>query len=237
MPAPRSPSQVGRARYLGRQSFVSVALLPVGVRQEPVEQTLVVQSNRPFLATTIPITSGLLSPIQAGQHLLARDSDSQEYPIRVSATANSGASTLTVTALRLPIPAGAQIQFPPELLERTGADVTQSLNLSEAKTFNVGGSRDGVITGTTDDISLPGVFFEFCPVFRTFAEHAKNGREFWFHVELTPPRDGWRGRIRKGAGTITQRDTKAPVDGFVTADYSAAFLGNPIEIDADLVQF
>lgn len=227
---PRSPSQINRPRTLGRKSGVFVSLLPKGNRVRPEEQTLVLQSNAAKNATSITLTSGLLCAVPEGQYLSFRNtSTDQEYLLRVGATANSGANTLTVAALPEAIPAATQAKFPPEFVERTAADLTENLDLSETKTFNTGGFRDGIITGGSYDINLPGVFWEFCPVYNTLAEQAKEGREFWVAVEYDPPKENWRGRVVDGVATFTSRSQNAPVDGFITADIQGGFMGKPNE--------
>lgn len=232
MSQPRGPSRINRPRTRGQDTGVFVALLPTGIRNEPVYQELEASATIAAGQTNITLDLAITGPIQAGQYLLFRDADDQEYLCKVTETVDSG-TTLTVQPLKEPIPEGAIAEFPPEFTERTAADINRTYNRSTIATFNTGGFEDGPIVGGSVEVPLPGVYYEFCPVFNTILDNADSGREFWVQVELPPPRDGWRGRIVQGAVVFTGITQARPVDGFVSNDFTGSFQGFPAETAAE----
>lgn len=220
--ASHSPTQ-------GKETEVTVARLALGSRVEPVEM-LITTTGAAKGATSLPV-SGVLGPIQIGQYLnFYKATDGTEFIAEVTAVAASGASTLTVAALPEAIPTGSQGEFPSTMWDLTDASVDRSYNRAAQATFHTGGFEDGVITGGSYTMTLPSVYYSKNAAAATLLKAANAGAECYLTRELNVPSAAYsKGRVIKGAAVVTAAPEASSVDGFVTADFTVAFQGQPTD--------
>jgi len=214
------------APSLGRKSKVMVALLPKGVRARPADASFLSTGDVIAGQTSISLNHATGTVVAAGQYLRFVTPTGEERLVKVSTTTPANATAIPVVALTEDLPAGSTADFPVEFFDRSAADIDFSYNLAEVSTLNTGGNRDGVITGGSADINLPGIFYHYCAGANTVFEAANNGAEVWLEIEYEAPGEGYaHGRRIGGPAGVTGRTQASPNDGFVSADIKAAFLG------------
>lgn len=179
-------------------------------------------------ATSITVTGGP-TKIEKGNYILFVDDDELSYLAEV--TADSTGGTLTVKALPQAIPSGAVAMWPPEVLDRTDAEVSRSVDTTDTQTFNTGGTRLLTSTVGSYSLSLPGPFLFKNAGYLTAFKAAQEKVPLWFAVKHEPP-DAEVGEIVEtpfvGKGYVTEFTTSAPADGFRGADLSVEITGEPI---------
>lgn len=214
----------GHAATLGRKTDIFIALLPELVRTAPVQQELTVGTGGAAqAATTITVDETIATPLPANQFLQFYNlTTGQEYLARLTADVSSG-SDLTVKALGEAIPAGAITAFPNYLWDRTAADVDRSYAESVFATFNTGGDEDGVSTGSSKTIALPGQFYRKNAGYLTALWAAENGREVWVQRVINGVLD------IEGPCGVTAAPSASPVAGSVSADLTLKFRGKASE--------
>jgi hypothetical protein len=214
----------GHAPSLGRKTDVFIALLPDGVRTAPTEQTLTVASGGAAQgATTITVDETISALIPGNTFLQFYNlTTGQEYLARLTQDVSSG-SDLTVAALAEAIPAAAVAQNPGYLWDRSDASVDRSYNRATTSTFNTGGDEDGVITGASRTMSLPGIFYAKNAGYLNALWAAENGREIYVQRQINGVLD------MEGPCVVTAATFAAPVAGNVSADLTLAFQGKPVE--------
>lgn len=210
----------------GRKTIVRAALARRGDRSTIfTPEVLQVSPAIAKAATSITLGVATVNPIAAGQWLMFTSPTGLERVAQASANVNIGATAIPVYALPEAIPEDSTADFPQELFDRTGADLSQSFNLAEIATFNTGGSRDGVITGDSTDISLPGLYYAYNAALMTIRDAANNGAEVYLEVEYDKPSDAYtRGEVTSGYLLVTGYNQASPVDGFVSADIDGALV-------------
>jgi len=220
----------GNAPTLGRTTDIFIALLPLGVRAKPAAQLLTIGAGGGD-GTTITVTQTIAANIQAGQYLrFTHPTTAEDHVVRVATTVSSGSDiTIAKAVAGTGIPDGAESAFPGALWDRTGADVDRSYNRSTFNTFNTGGDEDGVVTGASRTITLPGIYHRNNEGYLTALFAAENGREVWVTRIVGK-------QITEGPCVVTAAPSASPVDGPVGADLTLAFQGKPFEtfnVDAD----
>ncbi|MEH2070010.1 MAG: hypothetical protein V7K47_17925 [Nostoc sp.] len=212
-----------------------LALLPVGVRAKPTDQTLTTSgaSNAaiPKAATSIPLETALLGLIPKGQWLLFKDADGVERLAQLSADAVVGATALTVFPLPEAIADAAVAEFPVRIQARSGASVARSANLQSSITFDSGSEHDGTTTSRERGLSAAGNYLYYDAGLRT-AEYAyENDQEVWVRRVLPPPSDAYSaGKVTEGPAAITSIPDEVPADGFVSQSLEVAYLGYCSEV-------
>jgi hypothetical protein len=209
-----------------------LALLPLGVRVQPVTQTLTIDTtggtNTPVAkgAVAIPLTVALTGLISQGQWLLFTDSTGIERVAQLSADAPVGATSLAVNALPEAIADGATAPFPVAIQARTGASVSRSANLQTTVTFDSGAERDGTTIVRERNLSAAGNYLYYDAGLRT-AEYAfENDQEVWVTRILPPPSNAYTtGKITQGPAAVTSIPDETPASGFITQNLEIAFLG------------
>ena len=214
----------------GLETEVTVARLALGSRTEPAEFLITTTALAAKGATSISV-SGVGGAIQVGQYLnFYNATNGTEFIAEVTAVAASGASSLTVAALPEAIPSGAAGEFPSVFWDLTDASVDRSYNRQAQATFHTGGFEDGVITGGSYTMSLPSVYFAKNAAAATLLKAANAGGECYLTRELNVPSSAYRkGRVIKGAAVVTAAPEASSVDGFVTADFTVLFQGQPTD--------
>lgn len=179
-------------------------------------------------ATTITLLEPLIGRIESGQWQMFYDADDKEVLVKLTATAQVGATALTVMATKEAIAGGARSEFPAYLWDRTAADLSESYENATVSTFNTGGDRDGVPVSKTKDLTVPGVYNAFNAAYWTAKTAAED--EVFIHVTITdpPPKDDGNYAeyvIAEGRALVTEASRPAPGDGFMTSDLNIAFMG------------
>lgn len=219
----------------GIRASMFVALLPAGVRTRPTDQRILAGiAGAAKAATAITLSGALTGAIQQNQFLLFTDPvTGAERIAQVSATTNSGATSLPVVALPQAIAQWSACEFPAYLWDRTAADVDRSYNLASLTTLDSGGDRDGVVTGKEKNLSAPGVYNYYNAGFQTARWAAENLREVWVKRFIGAPNAAFtQGELTEGAAVVTSLGDGVPTDGFVTADISFSFVGSVVEASA-----
>jgi hypothetical protein len=193
----------------------------------PIE--LVASAASAKAATSITVTGMPAGNIEAGNVLLFVDADELTYLAEV--TANSTGGTLTVKPLAEAIPSGAKASWPPELLDRTDAEISRPVDTTDTQTFNTGGTK--LITTTTGSYSgsFPGPYLAKNAGYWTVFYAHKVKQPLWFRVQHLPPDQDVVDVVETpfiGKGYITDLPTSAPADGFRQGDISVDFSGNPL---------
>lgn len=180
-------------------------------------------------AITMTVTGAPTGAIQKGNVLLFVDNDELAYLAEVTTDSTGGA--LSVRALAEAIPSGAKATWPPELLDRTDAEISRTVDTTDTQTFNTGGNKLITTTTGSKSLSLPGPYMLKNGGYWTafFAAEAKT--PLWFAVQHEAP-DQDSGVIREspfiGKGYVTDNTTSAAADGFRQGDISVDITGSPI---------
>ncbi len=214
--------------YNGDKTIVSVGIGKI----KPQPQTLTIGAAVAKAATSITLDAALTVPVDAGNWLLFVDSNGLEYLAKVTADADSGASTLTVKALDEAIPDTATAKFPSELYDRSAVNIARTYNNQEVFTLNTGGDRQAVATTSTKNATAPGFWYWHNPGYRTCKEAAESKKPVWLFVEYEPPSAAFaKGIIVSGKAIITSRPTDSPANGFLSGDLNFEFTGPVSEAD------
>lgn len=180
-------------------------------------------------AISLTVTGSPTAAIEKGNCLLFVDADELSYLAEI--TADSSGGTLIVKALAEAIPAGAKAAWPPELLDRTDAEITRTTDTTDTQTFNTGGEKLITTTTGTKSVNLPGPYMAKNAGYWTAFLAAEAKVPLWFMIEHSPP-DQDTSTIREtpfiGKGYITDHSTSAAADGYRQGDLSVDITGKPI---------
>lgn len=206
----------------GFNTKVSVAIGAV----KPIGSIVILDGGAIKGATTLTVDP-LTEKIESGNWLLFTDADGLEYLIKVVATAEAGATTLSVKAIATAIPDLAEASFPSELYDRAAVDFERSINTVNVVSLNTGGSELQVATTSSQSISAPGYWHWWNPGLRICEDHAESKKAFWIIIEYESPdpKIFAKGAIISGVGIITDLPKASPADGFVSSDLSFLFTG------------
>lgn len=220
-----------QALQKAKGTVLTVALLPLGVRQKPIDQTLIVHNSSAGTAlakgaTSIPLATALLGLIPQGQWLLFIDSNGIERVCQLSADADAGASTLAVVALPETIADASTGIFPAKLQARTAASIARTAALKSTITFDSDSERDGTTTSRERNLSAAGNYLYYDAGLMTCEYAYQNDLEVWIRRTLPPPNSAYTtGKVSEGPAAITSMPDEAPADGFITENTEFAFLG------------
>lgn len=215
----------------GRTTKIFAAVLGTGVRSEPAAVSLEMTDPAAKGATTIAITS-VSTTIKKGQYLLFEDVLTEKvYIAQVNADYTTGTS-LTVKALPEAIPDACVAEFPVRFKLRTEANISFSQNVSETFSFDHSINGDASPGSATTEISLSGEFSSYDPGYLSATYCTRNSLELYIWREIATPGAGFsKGKVTKGACIVTSREEGASVDGNVSANISARFVGDVVETD------
>jgi|GEM_PF-5651980 len=179
--------------------------------------------------TTMTVTGAPATAIEKGNVLLFVDADELAYLAEV--TANSTGGALTVRALAETIPSGATAMWPPELLDRTDAEISRTVDTTDTQTFNTGGNKLITTTTSSRSLSLPGPYMLKNGGYWTAFFSAEEKVALWFAIQHEAP-DQDLGTIKEAPfiakGYVTDNTTSAAADGFRMGDLSVDITGAPI---------
>lgn len=216
---------------IGRGTKVTIALLPLGVREEVVPQVITVGATEAAAAATTITVAPLTEPIFASPtspvFLAFEDAvTGGERFVKVVANAADGATTLTVEALKRAIAPDSTSVYPVKLQARTSADLSTTSNDVTSTTFDSGGYVDGIVASIGYGLSCPGNFLQLDAGFRTAFFAFNEFREVWIALEMPNPGAGYtKGYVFKGAASVTDCPISDPADGVVSANVSLAMRG------------
>lgn len=180
-------------------------------------------------AITLTVTGAPTGAIQKGNVLLFVDSDELAYLAEVTADSTGGA--LSVRALAEAIPVGARATWPPELLDRTDAEISRTVDTTDTQTFNTGGNKLITTTIGKKSLKLPGPYMLKNGGYWTAFFAAEGKTPLWFAVQHEAP-DQDLGVIKEspfiGKGYVTDNTTSAAADGFRQGDISVDITGSSI---------
>lgn len=217
---------VSHPLQLGRNTKISTALLPSGLRTAPTDTTLTISGAVTKGATSIALAGAVGQVIPANQSLLFTDSTGAERLVKLTADAAATDTAITVAATDEVIADAATAPYPVEVFDRTSVDLSASGNIADSTTLNTGGIRDGVQTGTTKGGSAPGQYYHYNAGTETCRYAFETGREVWMVVEFPPPNDAYsKGQIVSGPALISDFPSSSPADGSITQDLSFEFVG------------
>lgn len=226
----------------GKDIDLRIALLAPGDRIKPygdgVEQITVTNGGSGVAkgAISLPVSAltALVVKMAAGQVLRFVDqATGREYLAYVSDNAAAGDTALDVVALDEAIPDGAIAEFPAYVWDRTDSSVTKSYNFAGTTTYNTGDNEDGVITGYTADITLPGIDYHYNDGLKTALKAAAVGQECWISKIKPAPNDSFeRGEVREGPAVVTSDSEGSAADAFQTRDLEMKWVGDIDELPA-----
>jgi hypothetical protein len=238
------PSLIRTAKHAptrGKDVDLRVALLAPGDRIKPygdsVEKITVANGSAVAKGATSITTTALTAnviKIAKGQVLRFEDqATGKEYLAYVDEDATATDTALTVKALDEEIPDSAVAEFPAYVWDRTDSSTTKSYNFSGTTTYNTGDNEDGVVTGYTADITLPGIDYHYNDGMKTVLEAARLGQECWVSKIKPAPTDAFeRGEVREGPAVLTNDSEGSAADAFQTRDLDMKWVGDIDELPA-----
>lgn len=218
---------------IGKGTKVTIAMLPVGDRVEPVATTITLAALAAKDVTggatiTVPaLGAGVVIP--AGSYLgFVVPTTGKTVLVQLTADAGAGDTSLEVEAIPEDIASGSVATYPLRLSGRTAANIGRSGNRVSAVDFDSDGYADGLTASIEQTLEVPGNWQPLDAGFAT-AEYAFTElRETYVWVELPRISSAYSaGRIYKGPCSITDLPLDVPADGIVTGNISITFNGKP----------
>ncbi|MGI8935427.1 MAG: hypothetical protein ACR2FS_15270, partial [Phormidesmis sp.] len=131
------------------------------------------------------------------------------------------------------IPDGAIAELPAYVWDRTDSSVTKSYNFAGTTTYNTGDNEDGVTTGYTAEITLPGIDYHYNDGLKTALTAARLGQECWVSKIKPAPNDNFeRGEVREGPAVVTNEGDGGAADAFQNRDIDMKWVGDIDELPA-----
>lgn len=218
---------------IGRGSEVTVALLPKGSRAEIVPQTITLGAAAAANATSLTVaalTRPLLASAADPVFLSFVDAlDQTDRFIKITSPANSGATSLTITALKKAMADASTAHYPAKLQARTSASINSNANNIDSITFDSSGYGDGVVSQVSFTVSCPGNYLPLDAGFRTCLFAFQEFREVWLTVKTPVPEGYTSGYVYKGAASVTNCPLEIPADGLISCNLEFSWRGK-IEI-------
>jgi len=220
---------------IGRGSKVLIALLPLGSSLEPVSASGTVDALVAKGMTSIPLSAALPANtfIPAGTSLGFTSPTGKEVVARLTNNAIAGATSLSVLATPEEIADDSTFSYPLILKNRTEAGIERSADRESSSTFESEAWAEGLATGLSASISLPGNWSQLDPSYLT-AEYAFNNlREIFVWIELPKPSDAYsKGKVYKGRASITGLPVTIPAAGIITGDIELEANGPFLPVEA-----
>lgn len=218
---------------IGKGSQVDFALLPVGSRVEPTPATLTIGSSAVAKDTTAPATvtittalpSGVVIP--AGSYLgFVAPTTGKTVVVQLATDAEAGDTDLDVVSIPEAIAASSVAKYPLRLSGRTAANIGRTGNRISAVDFDSDGYEDGLTASIAATVELPGNWLPSDAGFST-AEYAfEKLRESYIWVTLPKSSTAYsKGRVYKGACSITALPLAVPANGIITGNITIAVNG------------
>lgn len=218
---------------IGKGTKVSIAMLPEGSRVEPTATTitLAAAASKDIVggaSITVPaLGAGVLIP--NGSYLaFVAPTTGKSVLVQLTADADAGDTTLAVREIPEDIASGSVATYPLKLAGRTAANIGRSGNRVSAVDFDSDGYSDGLTASIEQTLELPGNWVPTDAGFAT-AEYAFTElRECYVILELPKISSAYsKGRIYKGAASITDLPLDVAADGVITGNISITFNGKP----------
>lgn len=222
----------------GKDAQVFVALLPKGSRVPPISALMAVgAAGAAKSAVSVPLASalpaGFVAP--AGAYLnFVNNATGEDRMVQLAADAVAGATALTVVPIPEALPSTGtwKAEYPTYCSDRTDSSINRQNSVKTTKTYNTGGAEDGVDSGSSSEINLPGPYYYRNAGYATALYAQENGREIWVRRQLAAPSTAYRvGMMIEGPALVTASPSAAPVEGEVGADLTLKFLGKPDRYD------
>jgi hypothetical protein len=213
----------------GNKVKIHVALLPLGVRTEPVNVTVTTSSGGITNSSTSITVNALSGAIAAGTPLLFSNGSATPLKVYLALDAKAGDTTLTVDTTTAALTGTCTATYTAKLRllggtqsgANIGADVTESLVFEDPL-----GYADGVITKQNWELPWTANLLSSDDAFRRVfyaATNAISGREVYVWQEDPPPSGYTTGDGMKGSCVVTSFQRSFPSEGIVT--WQATFKG------------
>lgn len=217
---------------IGKGTKVSIAMLPIGSRVEPVSTTITLAAaavkdiTSPASIPVPALGAGVLIP--SGSYLGFTAANGKTVMVQLIQDAKAGDTTLAVDIIPEEIASGSVATYPLRLSGRTAANVGRSGNRTSAVDFDSDAYADGLTTSIEQTLECPGNWIPLDPGFAT-AEYAFTElRECYVWLELPRISNAYsKGRTYKGACSITDLPLDVGADSIITGNISLAFNGRP----------
>lgn len=222
---------------LGKGTVVQIALLPVGSRVEPATRTITVGGTpvaKSASAGTIAVTAlAAGEAIPAGTYLgFIAPVTGKTVVVQTTADVAAGATSIPVARVPETIAAASTAAYPLRLSGRTSANLGRSGTRTSAIDFDSSGYADGLTTSIEQTITLNGNWLPNDAGFATAEFAFTELREIFVWLELPKSSAAFsKGRVYKGAASITSLPLEVPADGIITGNIEVAFNGKPTVID------
>jgi len=152
--------------------------------------------------------------------------------VQLATDAKAGDTTLDVTSIPEDIAAASVATYPLRLSGRTAANIGRSGKRISAVDFDSDGYEDGLTASISAKLELPGNWLPTDAGFST-AEYAfENLLEGYAWITLPKSSSAYsKGRVYKGAVSITDLPLDIPADGIITGKISIAVNGKLTRVD------
>jgi len=213
--------------HVPRQGWRSIIRVCLGeTKPSTTIATVSITTAAARLATSLAV-SGITQQIDKGNWLLFRTANGKEVVVKLTETALSGATSLTITPAESAIALAAAAQFPPEIFDRSSADYTASAATSDISTLNTGGFKQTVTTEISASIAAPGFLHHSNPGLKICHDAFSTQETVWAMLEYeAPTADYSRGRIILGKAVLADASISSAAADFVTADVELSISGS-----------
>lgn len=215
----------------GNKIKVFCALLPLGIRTEPIDVTLTTTAAASANATTIAVSS--LSGAIAGGTPLTFGTGASAVTAYLSADATAGDTSISVEPLSAPIGNTTTATYTSKLrlLGGTSTGATIGAERTESLVFEDPlGYSDGLVTSQNWEVPWTANLLADDDAYRRVyyaASQAVSGRELFLWQEDAPPAGATEGDGLKGAVVVTNFTKDFPSDGILTFNCTFTGQGSP----------
>lgn len=220
----------------GKGTKIRVALLPEGSREEPVAANITSAASSTAAGTTTITLTGTLGAgvlIPAGSYLpFIAPTTGKTVPVRLTADAEEGDSSLAVAAIPEAIAASSVAAFPTPLKGRTAANLSRSTTDVTRTDFDSDGYSDGTGTSLEQGLDIPGSYLPTDAGYLTLEYAQENLREVWIEYELPRPSALYsKGKIYKGVCSVMDLPLDNSAEGVIDSNGTLKWRGKPIKVD------
>jgi hypothetical protein len=220
---------------IGQGTIVDLAMLPIGSRLEPVDTTITSAATLTAKDVTGGATINLTGALGAGVFIPADSfvafvapTTGAQVLVQLSDNAEASDTSLSVYEIPEAIAASSVATYPLRLKGRTAANLGRSGNRVSSVDFDSAGFSDGLTTSIEQTIEVPGSWLPLDPGFATAEQAFLKLREVYVWLTLPKISEAYtKGRIYKGAASITALPLEIPADGIITGNISLTFNGEP----------
>lgn len=183
------------------------------------------------VAATTAAVSGVSEAIPKGTFLLfEHPTTGVQRMYQVAADVTVGSTSISIVAAKQPCEDTAVAKYPPEVWDRSAADLDVSTDTEDVNSLNTGRQGLSVATTTSRSISLPGYARHDNPGLAMLDASQRAGTPVWISIEYPKPEATGRGEVRIYKGVVTSSPKASPADGFLSQDFEIQVSGAEIVI-------